>query len=529
VKLSALFLLTVLPSVAFAQSSVSGVVKDSVTGEPLANYIVTTSVKATEVRSTTDDQGHYKLSDLPPGSYRIDVDHPQSFGHTLTRQITLASQDLEGIDFSFVVEGSITGKVVDENREPVPGIMVSLVSREYYLGAIGYFFPGIASETNDRGEYTLAHVKTGHPYFILAEKRNYKLAAHSEVPLNPKLRRRVPMRTWYPNVTAKEGAVALVLSPGERRDGIDIEVKKSPSYCIDGTLVSPHGAGPIDFSIEPQQPSSGSYAGGGSYVGTSSGTTSADGQFRICDLYPGTYRFTASENAQSTYIATMITITDRDLDNLKIAAMPGIPLDGEVVLDGEPPQKPVTSKLNVWLQPLLHPGLGNNARSDIPGPFSIPGLLLDEYIVHPSFNVPGLYLKDVTYGGKSVRSDVLRWGSADGGLRISLGHDGAKLSVRAIDKDGNPVADMRVLMLPAEAGSEAAVQSMLLTGATDQFGNYTSRTLAPGKYYVAASSDSFDATPESIGKIWRSRSRFKEVELAPNGTAQVSLEPVTIE
>jgi hypothetical protein len=154
---------------------------------------------------------------------------------------------------------------------------------------------------------------------------------------------------------------------------------------------------------------------------------------------------------------------------------------------------------------------------------------LDEYIVHPSFNVPGLYLKDVTYGGKSVRSDVLRWGSADGGLRISLGHDGAKLSVRAIDKDGNPVADMRVLMLPAEAGSEAAVQSMLLTGATDQLGNYTSRTLAPGKYYVAASSDSFDATPESIGKIWRSRSRFKEVELAPNGTAQVSLEPVTIE
>jgi hypothetical protein len=293
--------------------------------------------------------------------------------------------------------------------------------------------------------------------------------------------------------------------------------------------VSPHGAQPIDFSIEPRQPSSGTYADGGSFVGTSSGTTSADGQFRICDLYPGSYRFTASENAQPSYIATAITISDRDIDNMKIATMPGIPMDGEVVWDGEPPQKPVTSKLNLWLEPLLHPGAGNDARSDIPGTFTIAGLLLDEYTVHPSFNVPGLYLKDVTYGGKSVLYDVLRWGSADGGLRISLGHDGAKLSVRVIDKDGNPVADMRVLTIPAEAGSEAAVQSMLLTGATDQLGDYTSRTLAPGKYYVAASSDSFDATAESIGKIWRSRSRFKEVELAPNGNAQVSLEPVTIE
>jgi hypothetical protein len=86
--------------------------------------------------------------------------------------------------------------------------------------------------------------------------------------------------------------------------------------------VSPHGAQPIDFSIEPRQPSSGTYADGGSFVGTSSGTTSADGQFRICDLYPGSYRFTASENAQPSYIATAITISDRDIDNMKIATMP---------------------------------------------------------------------------------------------------------------------------------------------------------------------------------------------------------------
>jgi hypothetical protein len=41
-----------------------------------------------------------------------------------------------------------------------------------------------------------------------------------------------------------------------------------------------------------------------------------------------------------------------------------------------------------------------------------------------------------------------------------------------------------------------------------------------------ASRDSFDVTPESIGKLWRARNRFTEVELPPSGTVQVSLKPI---
>ena len=64
--------------------TVSGTVKDSITGKPLANYSVSTNINATwvnntfvsnsstkEVKSTTDESGRYKLSDLPPGNYRI--------------------------------------------------------------------------------------------------------------------------------------------------------------------------------------------------------------------------------------------------------------------------------------------------------------------------------------------------------------------------------------------------------------------------------------------------------------------------
>ena len=72
---------------------------------------------------------------------------------------------------------------------------VSLVSREYFLGSQGVFLQSIA-RTNDRGEYTLERVEAGRPYLILAEKRERRLPPHSDAPLNPKLRKRAPMRTW---------------------------------------------------------------------------------------------------------------------------------------------------------------------------------------------------------------------------------------------------------------------------------------------------------------------------------------------
>ena len=66
-------------------------------------------------------------------------------------------------------------------------------------------------------------------------------------------------------------------------------------------------------------------------------------------------------------------------------------------------------------------------------------------------------------------------------------------------------------------------------GQTDQNGVYFSDMLAPGKYLVLANSAPVDSTPESIGKLWRSRSHAQEVEIAANVTAQVTLPPVALE
>jgi hypothetical protein len=366
------------------------------------------------------------------------------------------------------------------------------------------------------------------------------LPAIAETPLNPKLRRPVPMRTWYPNSPSADGAAPVSLRPGEHREGVDIEAKKSPSYCIEGTFDSPSGPAGLSFNIEALRPSSGVSSGMGMYMAAPGGATGPDGRFRICDLYPGSYRLSVVQRGASqeeqppAYGAAEIVISDKDIANIKLPASPGVTLEGEVVWAGAAPENPLTTTVSVSLHPLVRTsfrGEDQSRRPGIPARFSFPASFIDDYQVWTLVNGPGLYIQDVTYGGRSVRYEPLRLGGAmqGSGLRVVVAHDGATLSAQVRDKDGNPVADIRVLIIPAETTSEAMLAARLVSGQTNQLGQYKSTTLAPGKYYVAASDDTVDATPEKIGRLWRSRNRFQEVDLAANGSVQVTLQPVKIE
>lgn len=537
--------------VASTNAGISGIVKDKTTGTPMKDYVVSTYVNAVwanggitmsptskQVTSTTDEHGAYKLNDLPPAQYHVMARSAQGFGGGLTRIVTVAGHDIEGIDFKATAAGSITGKVVDENKDPVPGMSVVLVSREYYLGTVGYYLGGFGAVTDDRGEYTISRAEAGHAYFVMAEMRPKALAGHSETPLNPKMRKRVPMRTWYPGAPSKDGAAPIVLRPGERREGIDIEVKKSASYCVDGILSTANGPGALNFTYEGLQPSSGVSTRGGSFMGTPRGTAAPNGEFRVCDLYPGSYRFTVSDplagpQQDGGYTITNIVIADQDLHDVRIATLPGLSMEAEAVLEGVQPQTPLTTKASVTLRPLFRtqvPGERLGGRPDIPGTVTLSGLLMDDYTVRATVNAPGLYIKDVTYGGRSVLYEPFRLGSAVAGtgLRVAVGQDGAALTAIVTDKDGAPVADSTVIAMPAGTPSEGVLAARIVSGQTDQLGQYVFEPLGPGTYYVVATEDAYDMTLESIGKLWQSHLRYQKVELAARGVIKVGLQVVSI-
>ena len=522
------------------KGSIAGTVRESVAGAPLKDVEIFVNRNSLQAgHAVTDQNGHYVVHDVVPGQVRISANAPDSsgrtgFGPNASRQISLApGQDLTGIDFRLVIAGQITGKVLDQNKEPVVGLSVFLVVREYTYGALRSIFAG-ATQTDDQGEYRLERVQPGRAYAVLATKRWRTLAPISDSPVDPALRLPAVAPTYHPNAASLDGAEMLVLRPGERREGVDIRMTRSPAFCLDGVLEGPSG---MRFGIAETQPASGQSGNGGFYTGSPGGIAGPDGKLRICDLHPGDYELTVNEFGRPGSFTTsgfgqiLVTIGDRDVTGVRVSLRGKTPVSGEVVFDGPEPATPITAKLALNVTAITRTERGN-AQSEIPGEFTFTdGLLSDEYGLDISRVPAELYVKDVTYGGRSILYETMRVGSVapDAKLKVVLARDGGTASVRVADKDGNPVSDCSVVIMPDGAPDEAAFSRMFKTGKTLQTGMYTSPTLAPGKYFARATTGTVDHSPETVGKLWKARMRAQEVVIAPNGQVSVTLAPTPLE
>jgi hypothetical protein len=532
-----------LASMLLAQSetgSIAGVVRDSATGSPVADatlYLDRNLPTGQEVKA--DGQGRYSMANVKPGQHRLSAETPRvdrSLPTYATKMVHIAAgQEVTGIDFNLNLPARISGRVVDQNKEPIAGISVILVAREYSLGALRHVFAGMAT-TDDQGQYTMT-VRPGRAFLLMAQKRTFRIDAVSDAPADPKLRKPAYAATFYPGTPDLEGAQTLTFRPGERRDGLDLRVMRTPSYCVEGVVQGAGTPQALAFSITDRQPTSGASGDGAMFIGSPGGKAGPEGKIRICNLYPGEYEVTAysqDESMPSSYGSATLTIVDRDVRDFNVTARPHVAIAGEVVWDGEAPDPPVSEQLNINLRPMTRApwrAETSYARAGMPSTFSFASVLIDSYSVHLSAVPKSAYVKEVTYAGQNVQSEPLRAGSGIGEakLRIVLARNGGTVSARVADKDGNAISDARVLVLPISVASEAALASAIVSGQCDQNGTWTSTMMAPGKYYVLALARPHDNSPESIAKLWGSRTHFKEIELAAKGSVQVTLAPMSLD
>jgi hypothetical protein len=546
--LAALLAFAQTPATPPPAGSISGVVRDAVSKEPVANVTVLTTIDATyingviheqdgahDVTSTTDAQGSYSLKDLPPSTYLVMVRGQQAQFSSSRVAVLSSGQDLT-LNFAAEMPGTITGVVMDDNKEPIAGAEVHLATREYYLGTIRYFLKKTA-RTDDQGRYTLGGATPGLPYLVMAQKPLQRAAAISEDPSDPKLRRQAFAPTFYPNSMAVDGGAPLTLRSGERREGVDIRVQRTPSLCVEGTA---QPAMTAQVAIVEDQPSIGLSSTGGLSGGYPQVSTGEDGKFRFCGLHAGVYRIMAMLGPRSRteppaqYGVTTVTLRDEDVRGVKAPLAPGITLKGEVVWDGPAPEQPLDASATFSINHLYraqYSGEELSTQAAVPGEFTLHGVEMDEYAVRTRVNAAGVYIKDIVYGGNSVHYTPLRLGSAmgDAGVKVIVARDAGGVAFQ-VTADGKPVGDGRVYLFPADIRDEAELQARMSGGYIDQNGSYqTGLTLPPGKYYAIALTERLDPTPECMSKLWQARTRAKEVEITAGQTAQVSLEPASIQ
>src|SRR5262249_23492920 len=96
------------------------------TGEPLRNIRVTVSGGSGSRSVTTDAQGRFLISDLAPGGYTL-----EAFGVLFVRTrkaknyLNLSpDQHLRDVNLQLTPAAVITGRIYDQNREPLPSVAV---------------------------------------------------------------------------------------------------------------------------------------------------------------------------------------------------------------------------------------------------------------------------------------------------------------------------------------------------------------------------------------------------------------------
>jgi glutathione S-transferase len=98
-----------------------------------------------------------------------------------------------------------------------------------------------------------------------------------------------------------------------------------------------------------------------------------------------------------------------------------------------------------------------------------------------------------------------------------------KVKATVVDREGKALSDQHVIVLPKTIRAEAELADIAVSGQTDQNGEWTSAAMAPGRYYVLASRTPFDRTPETIARLWGTRDKGKEIEVAPGATADAAV------
>ncbi|MFB6347569.1 MAG: carboxypeptidase regulatory-like domain-containing protein [bacterium] len=179
-----------------------------------------------------NQKGQFSLVNAPVGVYRVTSNDTNWSGGT-QRAILQTPSQTSSIQFSVKRTGTLHGRIIDPDREPIPNVKISLTTKPRNLG------------TDQNGEFTLHKLQPNRPIdFLKISKSGYQSLYPSLPPLNPGETRRDTF------VLKKNSTLTVTVRSQTGRpvtDG-DVVVKRldskklktdDPNSLRDGKLVQP--------------------------------------------------------------------------------------------------------------------------------------------------------------------------------------------------------------------------------------------------------------------------------------------------
>jgi len=494
---------------------ISGTVIHALNGEPMAGVevVVAPTGKRDDFHTmVTDANGRFLFRDVAPGKYILAAKHrgfPQQLfeghGPFSTAIVVGAGKNSEDLAFRLKPEGSISGRITDEQDDPVRAASVMLFVRNVESGEHTINLQ-LRALTDDQGGYHFGHLPAGSYYVAVSARPWYAVNDHAvsmgrssasaSAGENPELDVAYPT-TYYRQTIEPEQANPIRLNWGDRLTA-DIMLHAVPALHLRLTNQNPGSQNPNSQNPNSQNPISqnqDSAAGfeeamlkqtllGGTEVFVETQTVSiAPNTIEISGVPPGHYDLsvvTANEKngvgTSSSRHQTVNVSSSGDVDPSRGSELAAI--SGTVIFESQQGPLPDAS-----LQFHSHEsGQYFDAPVSANGGFDLPEVHPGRYDI-VLLNSGDLALKSISAVGAKVAGETVE---IAGPGRVHLALIASKGNGRlegVVLRGDKPLGGAMVVLVPRDPANN---WSLFRRDQSDSDGTFELSTVMPGAYTLLA-------------------------------------------
>ena len=444
----------------------------------------------TSYTAVTDAEGHFKIDNIEPGRYSLSVQHSGFSGlrkHRRGRFLTLdPGQELNDLVLRLQPTAVITGKILDNDGDPVPGAYVFVANEQGSDRRRG--FRG-AERTNDLGEYRISNLEPGR--YLLTANPEFQFFQRSRVEGD---KRPVPYITYYPGTADKAQAVPVELHAGDEFPA-NFALAYGPAFRIRGTVSGVPMTGNTDVSVMLASKDA------GFPIGASDTEVKKDGSFELRNILPGSYfvwLINRTSAPEAMLVAQTVEVKDSDLENVRLMPVSISEVRGQLRMENG--QKADWAGVVLSLQSSDDPldlrgefgGQRETTTAQIKqdGSFDMKTVPAGNYRVRVFSGLVAMrdcFMKSVNAGGKDIADSGFTISGGTWSLDVVLSSNGASVDGVVVDDKNQPVADAEVVAIPEATRQKR--RDLYQQATVDQHGHFKLRGLNPGEYTVMALED----------------------------------------
>ena len=520
------------------QAKIQGKVVNLVAGEPVrkANLSLRGLAGGPALTATADNEGKFIIESIDPGRYILSADR-QGFvkdaygakrsGAMGTVLELKAAQTMSDLVFKLTPQGVIAGHVLDDEGEPLAGVMVQALQYQYFSGKKRLIPTGNPLvQTNDLGEFRAPNLAPGRYYIGTSSQRLTDLtqAVTGEQAKNKE--GFVP--TFYPSAAEPSAATAVDVAPGAEIAGINLRMVKARVYRVSGKLMNAVTGAPMNNGMlmvyRREQ-------GGMSTLPTSMHMVQNDkGTFDLKNIPPGPYLVMGMSTNPQDIMITMSTLDvgDKDVENMVITLGSGVDVTVTAKMENPPAKDVDLSGIRVTLRmddnpmaSLATTQLGKELKS------VMKRVNPDKYDMTVAGLPANTYVKAAKYADQNVfESGIDVRPGAAATLELTIAAPSGDMSTVVRNEKGDPAAGAVVTLVPQDPKRRT---DLFRNTTADQNGMARVTGIVPGEYLAYAWEDIENGAAEDPDFVKPFASRGVKVKFSEGSKESVTLTTISRE